>query len=375
MNGPPEQGPTAGVGERVDERQTLFARMARRPGTPQYEDTYRRWPELQAVDDRLRAMPPLCTPGGRHFDPAVSTAAEAWFEAIERIAPDPDVVAGWAPRLRSPGNATTTLRELALALGAVAAGGCGVDPAFAYSHKGRQDDDYGRALGAPLPHALVFLVEMDHAEMQRAPLAPSIRESARQYFRAAVVAHTVAAVLREAGWTATPHYDAHYELILPPLAVAAGLGEVGRNNILVADRFGGRVRIGAVTTTLPLDHDRPRDLGVRRFCAVCRKCADNCPSGALSTGEPVALAGGARWTTRVEACHAFWRTVGTDCGICMACCPFSHPDTRPHALVRLLVRRLPWLHRLLVLGDDLAYGRQWRPRPGVPGSSAPQSPP
>ncbi|MGV8040027.1 MAG: hypothetical protein AB2L07_08105 [Thermoanaerobaculaceae bacterium] len=349
---------------RVDERATMFARMARRQGTPQYEDTYTRWPELQAVDDRLRAMPPLCAPGGRHFDPELCAQADAHFAAIDHLEPDPRAVAAWAPRFVAAEDGSRAARELASALGAVATGACGVDPAFVYSHKGRLDEDYGRELGAPLPHALVFLVEMNHAEMQQAPLAPTIRESARQYFRAAVIARTLAAALREAGWQATPHFDAHYELILPPLAAAAGLGEVGRNNILVAHRFGSRVRIGAVSTDLPLAHDRPADLGVRRFCAVCRKCADNCPSGALSMGDPEGRAGGPRWPTRVEPCYAYWRTVGTDCGICMACCPFSHRDSWPHALVRWTVRHLPLLDRLLVLGDDLLYGRRWRPKAG-----------
>lgn len=368
---------------RVDERWTMFARMARRPGSREYADTYQHRPELQAVDDRMRAMPPLCSPTGRHYDPVVSAEAEAWFAAIDHIVPDPEIIATWAPRLRAslntkeaerpspswdrtlvcPETGAATLRELARALGAVAAGCCAVDVAYVYSHKGRQDNDYGRRLDTSLPCALVFLVEMEHAEMRQAPLAPTIRESARQYYRAAQIAQTLAAVLRAAGWAATPHFDAHYEVILPPLAVAAGLGEVGRNNILVADRYGSRVRIGAVTTDLSLAPDHPVDLGVRRFCTVCRKCADNCPSGALSTGEPEPLPGGARWPTRVEPCYAYWRAIGTDCGICMACCPFSHRNTWPHTVVRALVRRLPFLHRLLVLGDDILYGRHWQPRP------------
>ena len=36
--------------------------------------------------------------------------------------------------------------------------------------------------------ALVFLVEMDIDEMRRAPEAPAIRESARQYLRASRIA-------------------------------------------------------------------------------------------------------------------------------------------------------------------------------------------
>ena len=42
--------------------------------------------------------------------------------------------------------------------------------------------------------AVVFLVEMDHAAMMRAPRAPTIRESARQYYRAARIALTATAV-------------------------------------------------------------------------------------------------------------------------------------------------------------------------------------
>jgi epoxyqueuosine reductase QueG len=189
-------------------------------------------------------------------------------------------------------------------------------------------------------------------------------ESARQYHRAAGIAFTVAAVLHTLDEEAKPHYDAHYDVILPPLAVAAGLGELGRNNILVADRFGSRVRIGAVTTRLPLRLDRPVELGVRRFCGICRKCAENCPSGALSCDGPVEVRGVSKWPTRVERCYAYWRAVGTDCGICMACCPFSHRDNAFHNLIRWVVRNVPPAHRLLKALDDLVYGRRWQEQKG-----------
>ncbi len=100
---------------RVDERRTMFARAARRPGTPSYEDTYRRWPELQAADDRLRALPAPCAPGGRYYDPVVSAEAETYFAAIDRLVPDADEVDRWAARLagtdaRPPPTSTPTTR-------------------------------------------------------------------------------------------------------------------------------------------------------------------------------------------------------------------------------------------------------------------------
>lgn len=185
---------------------------------------------------------------------------------------------------------------------------------------------------------------------------------ARQYLRAAHLAITLAAVLRAAGFDAKPHYDAHDDVILPPLAVAAGVGEMGRHNILVADRAGTRVRIGAVTTNASLPAGRPVSLGVKPFCRLCRKCATSCPSHALSDGEPAMTHGVPLWPTHAERCYGYWRRVGTDCGVCMAVCPFSHPDTPLHRFVRYALRRAPSLARVAPWWDERIYGRTWAER-------------
>jgi len=335
----------------------MFARMERKSGTPAYEDYYADHPRRRRLDDRLRAMPDLLHPDGLHYDETVAADTREWFEKIDDIEPDADRVAEWAGRIRDAADPTPVVTEMATSLGAVAAG-CGpLDPAFVYTAKGRFDAEYGRAIELDHPSAIVFLVEMDHEVMRGAPRAPVLRESARQYYRAAQVSRVMAAAIEAAGYAAKAHYDAHYDVILPPLAVAAGLGEMGRHNILIADRFGSRVRIGAVTTDLPVTHARPRSLGADRFCRICRKCADNCPSRALRSGEKERVRGIEKWTTRTERCIAYWRRIGTDCGLCMAICPFSHRNNAFHNLVRFLVRRLPWLHRPMLWFDNLVYGR------------------
>jgi reductive dehalogenase len=340
----------------------MFARAARRPGTAAYADYYGRHPERRADDDRLRAMPGLLEPGGRAFDDAVAAAARDWFARIDTWEPGPEAAA-LAAAVATSDDLTGLLKATAVSLGAVAAGCCGVDPMWAYSHKGRFDEDYGREVDATRrTSALVFLVEMEYAEMRRAPMAEVIRESARQYYRAAAIARTIAAALRAAGLDAAAHYDAHYDLVLPPMAVAAGLGELGRHNLLIADRFGTRVRIGAVTLAAPLQPDVPRDLGVEAFCAVCCKCADNCPPRALSAEAPVIVNGVEKWPTGVERCYRYWRLMGSDCGICMAVCPFSHQDTTFHNVVRRLVRALPGFAQAFVWADDVLYGRAWKGR-------------
>jgi reductive dehalogenase len=359
---------------RVDERDTMFARMAREPGARHYEEYYSRNGHRRSIDDHLRSLPGLMQPGGRFYDETLCGEAARLFAAIDTLHVDAVLVDTWTRRLKnastgkratgskpgagSPDPMTRALVEMARQLGAVAAGCAPVDPAFVYTCKGRFASDYGAEVPLDCPSAVVFLVEMDFDEMKMAPAAPAIRESAHQYLRAARIAKTMAAALSGGGWRARPQYDAHYDVMLPPLAVLAGLGELGRNNLLVADRYGARVRIGAVTTDCPLEHGRPISLGVRRFCETCRTCAACCPSKALETGPPAIVRGIEKWGTNVERCYAYWRTAGTDCGLCMALCPFSHRDTGFHNFVRGLVRRFPAIDPAARFFDDLIY----RPR-------------
>ena len=69
-------------------------------------------------------------------------------------------------------------------------------------------------------------------------------------------------------------------------AVAAGLGELGWNQILLTPQFGPRVWLMAVITNAELRPD-PVYHGPK-LCLEdkCRKCVDNCPQNALSPGVP-----------------------------------------------------------------------------------------
>ena len=351
---------------RVDERDTMFARAERTPGSEPYDDYYERRPDLQETDDRIREKPELGSPEALYYDPAVTPEADHYFQSIEAIEPEPTVVEEWTERLEAADEPHRVLREMAEALGAVDVGCTTVPEEYVYTEKGRFDEHYGESVDLDHDHAVVFLVEMDFDEMQHAPKAPVIRESARQYYRAARIAKAMTAVLETAGHDAVPQYDAHYEVVLPPLAVEAGLGELGRNNVLVADNYGSRVRIGAVTTDLALPDDDPVSLGVERFCRHCKRCATQCPSQALTTGEKVDVRGTEKWPTDDARCYSFWRQAGTDCAICMANCPFSHRNTPLHNAVRRGIEWAPWLAPVFLYFDELLYDRE----PAIGGSAS-----
>ncbi|MEE9189197.1 MAG: 4Fe-4S dicluster domain-containing protein [Candidatus Neomarinimicrobiota bacterium] len=347
--------------DRVDERDVMFSRAERKRGTEIYGDFYSRRPELKEKDDRIRQLTPLRQPGGRFYDPRITPKASKYFDSIDDLMPDANAFQKWESISLTTKDLTVAIKRLATGLGAVAVGCCELSEKYIYTHKGRFDRDYGKIVNLLHYSAIVFLVEMDFDRLQHAPHAETLYESARQYYCAARIAKSMEAILINAGHSARAHYDAHYDIILPPLAVLSGLGEVGRNNILIADKYGSRVRIGAVTVDIPLNFDKPRSLGVQHFCSVCLKCAENCPSRALSKADKKRIRGIDKWPTNVERCYTLWRMYGTDCGICIVSCPFSHRNTLFHKIVRWVVRRFPMFHKTLFQMDNLFYGRNWKP--------------
>lgn len=57
----------------------------------------------------------------------------------------------------------------------------------------------------------------------------------------------------------------------------AGLGWIGRNNLLVNEAIGSQFRLVTILTNMPLKLDKP----VKRDCKVCRRCIEVCPAGAI----------------------------------------------------------------------------------------------
>ncbi len=61
------------------------------------------------------------------------------------------------------------------------------------------------------------------------------------------------------------------------VAVAAGLGWLGRNNLVVTPDCGAQVRLVTVLTDLELKTDKP----LSRDCGECRRCLETCPAKAI----------------------------------------------------------------------------------------------
>ena len=347
--------------ERIDERDIMFARNVLEPGTPRFEAYYAENPDKRAPDDAFRAKPGLLGIGTTAYDPYCFASAKASFRTIEKLRPFVDGEVSGERVVSDPAEISRYLKRWAIKLGAVTAGITELQDYHMYSVVGR-GDQYGRPVELNHEFALALTVEMDKEMLDRAPLGPTVMESAQQYVVAGVIAVQIAEFIRKLGYGARAHIDGNYRVVCPLVARDAGLGEIGRMGLLMTPELGPRVRLGVVTTEMPLVVDeRARDGSMIDFCARCRKCAEVCPAGAISLEDRKEIDGVRRWQIDSEACFTFWCHVGTDCARCVSACPYSHPDNLLHDFVRSGVRRNSLFRRLAVQLDDVFYGR--RPPP------------
>lgn len=352
---------------RIDEREIMFARARLKVGSPEYATYYTLHPEHQAIDDRIRALPGLLAPAALKAHPLHFAAAEASFLVPEALRPWVDGPVA-APTLSiTPTAATAYLKGLAQFYGARSVGVATLQPYHVYSHIGRGSGEYGAPLPVEHRYALALTVEMDNALVGTAPDAPTVLETAREYAVAAQIAVQLAAFIRLLGYPARAHIDGNYRVIAPLVARDAGLGEIGRMGILITPEMGPRVRLAVVTTDLPLVVDSRVSRGdVLDFCRICKKCAENCPSRAIPFDDRREIDGALRWQIDSVRCFRYWNTIGTDCGRCMSVCPYSHPATFSHDLMRWLIRHSGLARRVALPLDDLFYGRKPPPRQGPP---------
>ena len=342
---------------RVDERDIMFARARLRPGSPEYDAYYTMRPENRAGDDLSRSMPGLLSPEAREANRLLFASAYGGSELTEALRNFVDGPISGEKIQLPPAEMTSFIKALAHYYGALRAGVTELRPYHVYSHIGRGAGRYGDPVPLEHHYAIALTVEMDFDMIAANPAAPGIVESIRRYVECATVAIQLANAIRRLGYPARAHIDGNYRVVAPLVARDAGLGEIGRMGLLMTPNWGPRVRIGIVTTDLELVPDPPtRDVTVIDFCNICNKCAENCPTRSIPSGQREEIDGALRWRINADTCYRYWCSVGTDCGVCMTVCPYSHPDSISHNLVRRGISHSGFLRRIAYRMDHLFYG-------------------
>jgi len=366
------EGSVVGEVKRFDERDMVFSRNDYlRPGTKEYEAFYKKRPELEEIDAKRRARGGPLGQFGKidkpHEEANIAAIISTGFFTMQMATPDkltPPTLfrfRDYSPRM-SPREATERIKGHALNLGADLVGITEINQLWIYSNRGMAmpttGEAYGKEIEVKHKYAIIFATEMSSEMVATAPHTTGTIETMRNYAKGAYVSSQLAGYIANLGHPAEAHHLMHYDMLLVPMAVDAGLGELGRHGYLITKEFGPRIRLAAVTTDIPMIPDKPVDIGVKDFCDICKKCAVCCPSRSIPVEDPTEVNGTLRWKLNAETCFEYWGKIGSDCNVCMRVCPWSHERTFPHEVIVELVSRNMTARRLFMKMDDLFYGKK-----------------
>ena len=271
----------------------------------------------------------------------------------------------------NPAEASKKVKHAAKLFGADLVGTCKLNHSWLYSkiyeHETGKSIDVDSLISDNFGYAIALAIEMDYEVIKTSPTALGDATVGVGYSYMPVVASMVAKYIRGLGYKAIPM--GNDTALSVPIAVDAGLGELGRNGLLITPQFGPRIRLCKVITDLPLEPDDPIDLGVQKFCEDCKKCSKECPSKAITSGERMEWAdeissgrGLMKWPIDPKKCYNFWLSNGVPCGNCITSCPFNKPNTSIHSLAKWSTKNLPFFNKFLIWLDDvMGYGTNLNP--------------
>jgi len=178
-------------------------------------------------------------------------------------------------------------------------------------------------------NAIVMAVAMDSQGIATSPAVAAGSVTGLGYSKMAFILAGVGEFIRNLGYQAIQ--CGNDTVLSIPLAIDAGLGEQGRNGLLITPEYGPRVRLCTILTDLPTVLDKPIEFGVQAFCKKCTRCSAHCEANAISseknpgeTGFSISNNPGVtKWYIDAEKCYLYWCKNGTDCSTCIKVCPYN----------------------------------------------------
>ena len=271
--------------------------------------------------------------------------------------------------LGSPVEAAMEVKKVARAFGAGLVGITHYDERWEYAKKISDMSGEEREPEIPphLKNVIVVAQPMDYDWIRTVPSALSGAATGLGYSHDALVVLSLTQYIRNLGYEAIGSMNDTSLAI--PYGIQAGLGEYGRNGLLITKKYGPRIRLGKIYTDLPLAHDQPIQFGVREFCQTCNRCADSCPVKAIPFGEPSAevhnesnIQGIKKWSVDGEKCFKFWSNQNSDCSICIRVCPYNKDYSKWWNRLGIKLAGTSLRRLMLWLDIKLGYGERLKPK-------------
>ena len=269
----------------------------------------------------------------------------------------------------TPEEAAEEIKRVGTVFGAGMIGITGFDERWMYVNKfsDLSKTEKPQEIPAGLDHVIVVAQPMDYELIKTVPSALSGAATGLGYSHDALVVLSIAQYIRNLGYNA--YASMNDSSLAIPLAIKAGLGEYGRNGLLITPKFGPRVRLGKIFTDMPLAHDQPIQFGVKQFCEGCQKCSSSCPVKAISFVEPSTIRfnqsnikGVKKWSVDGEKCFGYWAAQNSDCSICIRVCPYNKDYSKWWNRLGIKLAATQLRGAMLWLDNKLGYGKRMKPK-------------
>ncbi|HUU40307.1 MAG TPA: reductive dehalogenase domain-containing protein [Desulfatiglandales bacterium] len=366
----------SGIPFRIGEQKLYSAKEG--CGTYAYKDLDIKNVQRQKMSNFQSVMKsghPFGGPAGTTFDAVNYRKGGPWANAGRtiRFGSDDCVNMFYGPAnpkkvdIKNPAEITKLIKQLGKYLGAVDVGivDLGPDPLKWFM----KDDFLGHPLHFKPEENRYAIVSLSEEELVSPPLQTGMSiatvhyqaKVARGYFLDDYVAGHIAQFIRALGYHAIGHNNGHVKSV--PVAMMAGLGELGRYGNLMTLKWGPNVRICTVTTDLTLIPDKPVDIGVQDFCSMCTRCYDYCPMNSIPI-EKSYFMGVQKWKVNLWRCRQSSQAGlegdllhSETCTICRDVCPFAKPSNFANILGRTFASRSHLGRKMLIKLDDFLLGK------------------
>ena len=130
-------------------------------------------------------------------------------------------------------------------------------------------------------NGIIVGMEMLWNEIKTAPSIYCSIEAFRVYYKLGEITIQLTEYLKELGYKSEAHHPFGGKFLFPPHAVAAGLGIMGRNGLVITPEFGPRQRWAVISTDADIPNLKKNDLkALEDYCKECGACVRGCKGGA-----------------------------------------------------------------------------------------------
>ncbi|MFW9867914.1 MAG: 4Fe-4S binding protein [Candidatus Thorarchaeota archaeon] len=217
-----------------------------------------------------------------------------------------------SPKTTISNNELQNLQDFIMSLGIGMIGYCELPSKYIFQNK-----------SILYKNCIVLIMEMNKEKIDKAPSYDTFHEVHRTYRDLGIATNKIANYLRKNGFGAHPIHPLGGAVLTPPIAKIAGLGWQGHHGMIITPKYGPRMRIAAVLTSienLPFSIDNPHSW-IEDWCKKCGVCIRKCPTSAIKIVS-IEQNNGLINHIETEKCFPYF-VENHGCSVCIKECQFN----------------------------------------------------